>query len=131
MSQAWSYHRAKTFLMEDVIVPELLSDNSANVPEDIFSDSESDSDDSMSERKIVRPRQSYSENQTGSEESNNSNDTSNVGATTWVKEGKTPNLGPFTGNPEGEMNSLSPNRSVRNNRTLFRRQLLCNVTQGD
>jgi hypothetical protein len=25
--------------------------------------------------------------------------TSNAGATTWVKEDKTPNLGPFTGNP--------------------------------
>jgi hypothetical protein len=34
--------------------------------------------------------------ETRSEESDN---TSNVGATTWVKEDKMPNLGPFTGNP--------------------------------
>jgi hypothetical protein len=39
------------------------------------------------------------ESQTGSEESDDNNDTSNVGATTWVREYKTPNLGPFTGNP--------------------------------
>jgi hypothetical protein len=41
-------------------------------------------------------RKFFSENETSSEESDN---TSNVGATTWVKEEKTPNLGPFTGNP--------------------------------
>jgi hypothetical protein len=28
-----------------------------------------------------------------------SGNTSNAGATMWVKEEKTPNLGPFTGNP--------------------------------
>jgi hypothetical protein len=38
----------------------------------------------------------YSKSETSSEESGN---TSNVGAATWVKEVKTPNLGPFTGNP--------------------------------
>jgi hypothetical protein len=38
----------------------------------------------------------YSKSETSPEESDN---TSNAGATTWVKEGKTPNLGPFTGNP--------------------------------
>jgi hypothetical protein len=41
-------------------------------------------------------RKKYSESETSSEESDN---TSNVGATTWVKEDKTRNLGPFTGNP--------------------------------
>jgi hypothetical protein len=61
--------------------------------------SESESDDSVRERKIVRPKQSYSESQTSSEKSDDSNDTSNAGATTWVKEDKMPNLGPFTGNP--------------------------------
>jgi hypothetical protein len=49
--------------------------------------------------KIVRPKQSYSESQTSSEESDDSNHTSNAGATMWVKKDKTPNLGPFTGNP--------------------------------
>jgi hypothetical protein len=44
----------------------------------------------------VRPEQSYSESETSSEESDN---ISNVWTTTWVKEDKTPNLGPFTGNP--------------------------------
>jgi hypothetical protein len=38
----------------------------------------------------------YSESGTRSEESDN---TSNEGATTWIKEGRTPNLGLFTGNP--------------------------------
>jgi hypothetical protein len=61
-----------------VILPELLSDNLSDVPEDIFSDSESDSDDSVRERKIVCPKQSYSESQTGSKESDDSNNTSNV-----------------------------------------------------
>jgi hypothetical protein len=36
MPQAHSYHRAKTFLMEDVILPELLFDSLSNVPEDIL-----------------------------------------------------------------------------------------------
>jgi hypothetical protein len=50
------------------------------------------------ERKPVRPKQSYSERQTSSKESDDSNDTSNAGATTWVKD-KMLNLGRFTGNP--------------------------------
>jgi hypothetical protein len=40
----------------------------------------------------VRPKQSYSERQTISVEHDDSNDTSNVGANTWIKEDKTPNL---------------------------------------
>jgi hypothetical protein len=36
MSQAQSYHRAKIFLTEDAILPELLSD----VPDSILSDSD-------------------------------------------------------------------------------------------
>jgi hypothetical protein len=47
-------------------------------------------------KKIVQPEQSYSESETSFEESDN---TSNVGATTWVEEDKTLNLVPFTGNP--------------------------------
>jgi hypothetical protein len=47
--------------MENVIVPELLYDNLSDVPEDIFSDSENDSDDSERGRKIVCPKQSYTE----------------------------------------------------------------------
>jgi hypothetical protein len=37
----------------------------------------------------------YSESETSSDESDN---TSNAVATSWIKEDKTPNLGPFTGN---------------------------------
>jgi hypothetical protein len=65
----------------------------------IFYDTKNDSGDSVRERKIVHPKQTYSESQTSSEESDDSNDISNAGATTWVKEDKMPDLGPFTGNP--------------------------------
>jgi hypothetical protein len=40
-------------------------------------------------------RKKYGESETSSKESDN---TSNVGATTWVKEDNMPNSGPFTGN---------------------------------
>jgi hypothetical protein len=67
-------------------IAELLSDNLSNVPDDIFSDS--DSDDSVimkRERKIVFPLRIYSESQASSYESDDNNDTSNAGATTWVE----------------------------------------------
>jgi hypothetical protein len=51
--------------------------------------------DFVRETKIVREKK-YSESEMSFEESDN---TSNVGATTWVKQDKTPNLGPLTGNP--------------------------------
>jgi hypothetical protein len=38
MSQVWIYHQAKTFLMEDSILPELLSDNVFDVHDGILSD---------------------------------------------------------------------------------------------
>jgi hypothetical protein len=81
-----------------VILPELLSDNLYDVPEDNLVISESDNDDSMRERKIMRPKQSYSERQTRPDEHDDSNNTSNAGAIMWVKEDKTPNLGRSTGN---------------------------------
>jgi hypothetical protein len=52
--------------------------------------------DFVREIKIVLREKKYSESETSSQESDN---TSNAGAATWVKEGKTPNLGPFAGNP--------------------------------
>jgi hypothetical protein len=64
-----------------------------------FSYSEGDSDDSVRVRKIVCPKQRYSDSQTSSEDSDDSKDTSNVGGTTWVKEDETPNLRCLTGNP--------------------------------
>jgi hypothetical protein len=82
MSQVQKLSPSKNISHEDVIVPELLSENLSDVPEDIFSDSERDRDDSVREIKTVCPKQSYSESQTSSEESDNSNDTSKVGATT-------------------------------------------------
>jgi hypothetical protein len=48
-------------------------------------------------------RKKYNESEKSSEESNN---TSNAGATTWVKEDKTPNLGPFYWKSRGETNSI-------------------------
>jgi hypothetical protein len=85
---------SKQYLREELILPELLSDNLSDVSEDIFS--ESDSDDSVREINIVWPEHSENESSTSSEESDN---TSNAWATTWVKEDKMPNLGHFTGNP--------------------------------
>jgi hypothetical protein len=82
----------KTFFTEHETRPKLLSDNLYDVPEDSLVISESDKDDSVRERKIVCPKQSCSERQTSFEECDGSNDTSNAGATTWVKEDKTPNL---------------------------------------
>jgi hypothetical protein len=111
-------------LTEDAILPELLSDSLYDVPEDSLGISESDKDDSVRERKIVRPKQSYSERPTSSEEREDSNDTSNAGATTWVKEDKTSNLGRSTGNSGVKQIPSDPTKDVRNNRILFWRQLL-------
>jgi hypothetical protein len=69
-----------------------LADNLSDVPEDIFQWKWR-----FCERnKNCAARKKYSESETSSEESDS---TSNAEATTWVKEDKTPNLGPFTGNP--------------------------------
>jgi hypothetical protein len=48
--------QAKKYLRDEQILPELLLDNLSNVPDDILSDTESDSDwDSVTEKKIVQP----------------------------------------------------------------------------
>jgi hypothetical protein len=52
--------------------------------------------DDFVKQKLCREKRKYSESETSSEESDN---TSHAGATTWVKEDKPPNLGHFTGNP--------------------------------
>jgi hypothetical protein len=65
--------------MDNLILPELLLDNLLDDHEDIFGDSESESDDSVREKKTVWPEQSYSESETSSEKSDN---TPNSGATT-------------------------------------------------
>jgi hypothetical protein len=84
---------------------------------------ESDKDDSVRERKIVHPKKSYSERQTSSEKRDNSNSTSNVGATTWVKEDKTPNLGRFTGNPGVKQIPSDPTKVSEIIELVFQRQL--------
>jgi hypothetical protein len=84
--------------MENVILPELC-DNLSDVLEDIFSDSECVTVTILWEKEKLCAQNSYSESQTSSEESDDSNDTSNARATTWVREDKSLNLGPFTGNP--------------------------------
>jgi hypothetical protein len=71
----------------------------------------------------VYPKQSYVESQTSSEESDDSNDTSNAGATTWVKEDKRPNLGLFTWNPGVKQIPSDPTK-VPEIRELFWIQLL-------
>jgi hypothetical protein len=59
----------KKYLREHLVLPECLSDNLSDVPEDIFS--ESGSDDSVREINIVQPLQSESESSTNSEVSDN------------------------------------------------------------
>jgi hypothetical protein len=74
-----------------VFFPELLSDRLSDVPDDISSEGECErgNDDSVRKIKIVAQEQSSSD----------INKTSNEGATSCLKEDKTPKLGPFTGNP--------------------------------
>jgi hypothetical protein len=90
--------------MEEVILPELLSDNLSNGPDDICNYSQSDIDVSVTEKNCVAGK-NYSDSETSYEESDS---TSDAGATTWVKEGRTPNLGPFTGNSGVKQISCDP-----------------------
>jgi hypothetical protein len=110
--------------MEDLILPELLSHHLYDVPEDILVINVCDKDDSVRERKIVPPKQSYSESQTSSEESDDSKDTSNAGTTMWVKEDKMSNLGPFTGNIGVKQISSDPTKVSEIEELFFWRQLL-------
>jgi hypothetical protein len=66
------------------------------------------------ETKILPQEQKYSGSETRSKESDN---TSNSGATTWVEEDKTPNLGSFTGNP-GVKRILSDQTEKKNSVVL-------------
>jgi hypothetical protein len=53
-------------------------------------------------------RKKYIDSETSSEESDN---TSDAGTTTWVKEDITPNLGSFTGNPGVKQIPCDPKKS--------------------
>src|SRR5215469_124013 len=89
----------------DTIAAEFLADTLSDVPEDADSDSEKDSESysdcsfiGIRKNKIVHPIPSYSESESANE-SDEDNETLDLAASTWVKTDKTPNLGPFTGNP--------------------------------
>ena len=87
------------YLAEDEIAAELLADTLSDVPDN--ADSDSDSDSSFignRQNKIVHPLQSYSDSEQSANESDD-DDTLDLAVSTWVKTDKTPNLGPFTGNP--------------------------------
>jgi hypothetical protein len=69
-----------------------LSDNLSDVPGDIFQRKRR-----FFEKQELCREKKYSESETSSEENDN---TSNAGSTTWVKEDRMPNVGPFTGNSD-------------------------------
>jgi hypothetical protein len=48
-----------------------------------------------------------------------------------VKEDRTPNLGPFTGNPGVKQIPCDPTKEKKITQLFFRRQLLSNVMQGN
>ena len=81
-----------------------MADTLSDVPDDADSDSENDSDFSIignRQNKIVHPLPSYrdSDSEQSANESDDDNETLDSVVSTWVKTDKTPNLGPFTGNP--------------------------------
>jgi hypothetical protein len=80
------YHRAKIFLTEDVILPELLSDNLSNVPEDILSVVIEWEWQFCERKKNCAPNKTLQWKSKKLEESDDSNNTSNEGLTMWVKE---------------------------------------------
>ena len=75
-------------------------DTLSDVPDD--ADSENDSDSSIignTQNKIVHPLPSYSDSEQSANGSDDDDETLDSAVSTWVKTDKTPNLGPFTGNP--------------------------------
>ena len=51
------------------------------------------------QNKIVHPLPSYSDSEQSANESDDDNERLDSAVSTWVKTDKTPNIGPFTGNP--------------------------------
>ena len=91
----------KKYLTEDEISAKLLADTLSDVPDNADSDSENDSDSSIignRQNKIVHPLPSYSDSEQSANKSDD-DETLDLAVFTWVKTDKTPNLGPFTGNP--------------------------------
>jgi len=100
MERGSSYE--EKYLTGDEISAELLADTLSDVPDDADSDSENDSDSSIignRQNKIVHPLPSYSDSEQSANESDDDDETLDWAVSTWVKTDKTPNLGPFTGNP--------------------------------
>ena len=83
------------YLTEDEISAELLADTLSDVPDDADSDS---SIIGNRQNKTVHPLLSYSDKEQSANESDD-DETLDLAVSTWVKTDKTPNLGPFTGNP--------------------------------
>jgi len=80
----------------------LLADTLSDVPEDADSDIENDSDSSVigyRQNKIVHHLPSYSDSEQCANEGDDDDETLDLAVSTWVKTDKTPNFGPFTGNP--------------------------------
>jgi len=100
------------YLTEDEISAELLADTLSYVPDDAESDSENDSDSSIignRQNKIVHPSPSCSDKEQSAKESDH-DETLDSAVSTWVKTDKTPNLGPFTGNPGVKQISSDPTK---------------------
>jgi len=99
MTERGSFYEEK--YLKDEISAELLVDTLSDVPDNTDSDSENDSDYSIignRQNKIVHPLPSYSDTEQSANETDD-DETLDSAFSTWVKTDKTPNLGPFTGNP--------------------------------
>lgn len=75
-----------------------MADTLSDVPEDADSDSNSSIIGNW-QNKIVHPLPSYSDSEQCGNEGDDDDETLDLAVSTWVKTDKTPNLGPFTGNP--------------------------------
>jgi DNA-directed RNA polymerase alpha subunit len=87
-------------------ISDLFSDELSDVPSYIFSDCDTVSGDDK--KKIILATESESECETESS-TDESGDSNNAGATTWVKLDKTPTLGQFSGTPGVENVPSHPN----------------------
>ena len=97
MTERGSSYEEK-YLTDDEISAELLADTLS----DVSDDAENGSDSSIIENrqnKIAHYLPSYSNSEKSANESDDDNETLDSAVSTWVKTDKTPNLGPFTGNP--------------------------------
>ena len=102
MTERGSSSYKEKYLTENEISAELLADTLSDVPEDADSDNENDSDSSIivnRQNKTVHPLLSYNDSEQCANEGDDDNETLDSAVSTWVKTDKTPNLGPFTGNP--------------------------------